>query len=145
MGRVRVGAVGDLVPESARLVMVEPFVTLGRASLEVFCTHVFFVFIGLALLYGQVSELHGIYAAALVAITFAGLILIALREVKQDERKTAFETVAKSATIPGVSSTMAELMVHGVVHSITRARHKLLATLLLLILELVLIVPIAVF
>ncbi len=80
-----------------RLVLVEPFVTLGKASLEVFCAHVVFVFVGLALLSGQMSELHGIYAAALVAITFAGLILIALREVKQDERKTAFETVAKSA------------------------------------------------
>jgi len=80
-----------------RLVLVEPFVTLGKASLEVFCAHVVFVFVGLALLSGQMSELHGISAAALVAITFAGLILIALREVKQDERKTAFETVAKSA------------------------------------------------
>jgi hypothetical protein len=80
-----------------RLVLVEPFVTLGKASLEVFCAHVFFVFVGLALLSGQMSELHGIYAAALVAITFAGLILIALREVKQGERKTDFETVAKSA------------------------------------------------
>jgi len=54
------------------------------------------------------------------------------------------ETVAKSATIQGVSSSMAELMAHGVTHSIARARHKLLATLLLLILELVLIVPIAI-
>jgi len=54
------------------------------------------------------------------------------------------ETVAKSATVPGVSSSMAELMAHGVVNSIARARHKLLATLLLLILELVLIVPIAI-
>jgi len=80
-----------------RLVLVEPFVTLGKASLEVFCAHVVFVFVGLALLSGQMSQLHGIYAAALVAITFAGLILIALREVRQGERKTAFETVAKSA------------------------------------------------
>ncbi|HEV8379278.1 MAG TPA: sigma-70 family RNA polymerase sigma factor [Tepidisphaeraceae bacterium] len=54
------------------------------------------------------------------------------------------ETVAKSATVPGVSSSMAELMVHGVAQSMARARHKLLATLLLLILELVLIVPIAI-
>ena len=80
-----------------RLILVEPFVTLGKASLEVFCAHVVFVFVGLALLSGQMSQLHGIYAAALVAITFAGLILIALREVRQGERKTAFETVAKSA------------------------------------------------
>jgi hypothetical protein len=80
-----------------RLILVEPFVTLGKASLEVFCAHVVFVFVGLALLSGQMSELHGIDAAGLVAITFAGLILIALREVKQVERKAAFKTVAKSA------------------------------------------------
>ena len=50
----------------ARLVLVEPFMTLGKASLEVFCAHVFFVFVGLALLYGEVSQLHGVYAVALV-------------------------------------------------------------------------------
>jgi hypothetical protein len=38
------------------------FLTLGKASLEVFCAHVFFVFVGLALLYGEVTELHGRYA-----------------------------------------------------------------------------------
>ena len=53
-----------------RLVLVEPFLTLGKASLEVFCAHVFFVFVGLALLYGEVTELHGRYAIVLLAITF---------------------------------------------------------------------------
>jgi hypothetical protein len=62
-----------------RLVQVEPFITLGKASLEVFCAHVFFVFVGLALLYGEVSQLHGFYAVALVTVTFASLFVIALR------------------------------------------------------------------
>src|ERR1700729_2439294 len=31
----------------------EPFLTLGKASLQVFCAHLFFVFGGLALLYGE--------------------------------------------------------------------------------------------
>ncbi len=31
-----------------RVVLVEPFLTLGKASLEVFCAHLFFVFVGLA-------------------------------------------------------------------------------------------------
>jgi hypothetical protein len=62
-----------------RLVLVEPFMTLGKASLEVFCAHVFFVFVGLALLYGEVSQLHGVYAAGLVIITFASLVGIAVR------------------------------------------------------------------
>jgi hypothetical protein len=73
----------------ARVVMVEPFLTLGKASLEVFCAHIVFVFVGLALLYGEVSELHGIYADGLVAFTFTGLILVALREVHRKRRENA--------------------------------------------------------
>jgi hypothetical protein len=75
----------------SRIVMVEPFITLGKASLEVFCTHIVFVFVGLALLYGEVSQLHGIYAGALVAITFIGLILIAVREVRKKRLERAMK------------------------------------------------------
>ena len=63
-----------------RVITVEPLLTLGKASLEVFCAHLVFVFVGLALLYGEVSELHGVYAWVLVTLTFTGLILVALRE-----------------------------------------------------------------
>jgi len=66
-----------------RLVAIEPFLALGKASLEVFCAHVFFVFFGLALLYGEVTQLHGYVAIALLIFTFTGLILIALREVRR--------------------------------------------------------------
>jgi len=69
-----------------KMVLVEPFLTLGKASLEVFCAHVFFVFVGLALLYGEVTELHGRYAFILLAITFSALILVALREVRRKRK-----------------------------------------------------------
>ncbi len=69
-----------------RLVLVEPFLTLGKASLEVFCAHLFFVFVGLALLYGEVTELHGRYAVILLAITFSALILVATREVRRKQK-----------------------------------------------------------
>ena len=69
-----------------RLVLVEPFLTLGKASLEVFCAHLFFVFVGLALLYGEVTELHGPYAVILLAITFGALILVAGREVRRKQK-----------------------------------------------------------
>ena len=52
-----------------RLVAVEPFLTLGKASLEVFFAHIIFVFIGLALLYGEVTELQGYAAVLLVTVT----------------------------------------------------------------------------
>ena len=69
-----------------RLVLVEPFLTLGKASLEVFCAHLFFVFVGLALLYGEVTELHGPYALILLAVTFSGLIWVAGREVRRKQK-----------------------------------------------------------
>lgn len=66
-----------------RVVAVEPFLTLGKASLEVFCAHIVFVFIALALLYGEMTELHGYVAAALLAFTSAGLLLVAIRKIRQ--------------------------------------------------------------
>jgi hypothetical protein len=82
-----------------RLVLVEPFVTLGKASLEVFCAHVFFVFVGLALLYGEMSELHGIYAAGLVFVTFPGLLFVAAREVSRKDSKRLAQQIADSSKI----------------------------------------------
>jgi hypothetical protein len=72
-----------------RFVAIEPFLTLGKASLHVFCAHVFFVFVGLALLYNDVPELHGWVALALLAGTFAGLILVAAREVRKQRAEKA--------------------------------------------------------
>ncbi len=76
------------------LIAREPFITLGRASLEVFCAHLVFVFVGLALLYGEMPQLHGPYALALLAATFLGMIYVAQRQVrkKQAERVTAMRS-----------------------------------------------------
>jgi len=71
----------------AKLVSREPFITLGKASLQVFCAHLFFVFVGLALLYGQIEQLHGWTAAILLAVTFVSLMIVALREVSKRNRK----------------------------------------------------------
>jgi hypothetical protein len=72
-----------------RLVHIEPLVTLGKASLEVFCAHIVFVFVGLALLYGDISQLHGIYAGTLVLVTFSGLMVVALREARRKRQAKA--------------------------------------------------------
>lgn len=84
-----------------RIVLVEPFLTLGKASLEVFCAHIVFVFIALALLYGEFTQLRGIYAAATLVLTFAGLFLIAVREVRT-KREEAL--AAKSLATVGTPS-----------------------------------------
>ena len=78
-----------------KVVAIEPFLTLGKASLQVFCTHIVFVFVGLALLVRDVGDdvgqpleqLHGITAAVLLAVTFTVLFLVALREVRKRGRR----------------------------------------------------------
>jgi hypothetical protein len=95
-----------------RLVAIEPFLTLGKASLEVFCAHVFFVFFGLALLYGEVTQLHGLTAIGLLAFTFTGLILVALREVRrkrdQKEQDKAKSEADSKVSVPPPVSRFAE-------------------------------------
>jgi hypothetical protein len=85
-----------------KIVAIEPFLTLGKASLEVFCAHVFFVFFGLALLYGEVTQLHGYVAIALLVFTFTGLILIALREIRRrrDEKARAAREASPGRSTP---------------------------------------------
>lgn len=70
-----------------KLISVEPFLILGKASLEVFCAHIVFVFGGLALLYQDMTQLHGIVAVALLIITFCGIILVAIREGRKRHLK----------------------------------------------------------
>ena len=65
----------------------EPFLTLGKASLQVFCAHIFFVFAGLALLYGEMEQLRGMTAIVLLVVTFVSLFLIAANEVRKTRAK----------------------------------------------------------
>lgn len=86
----------------ARCIAIEPFLTLGKASLHVFCTHLVFVFFGLALLVkdvnqdvgGPAEQLHGVTAYALLAITFTVLILVAAREVRKRKAARALRATA---------------------------------------------------
>jgi hypothetical protein len=70
-----------------KLVSIEPFLTLGKASLEVFCAHIIFVFGGLALLYQDMTQLHGVAALALLVATLSGMTLVAIREVQKRHSK----------------------------------------------------------
>jgi hypothetical protein len=80
-----------------RLISVEPFLTLGKASLQVFCAHVFFVFVGLTLLYEDVPQLHGARAYGMLSLTFAGLMLVAIREARLRREAKAAAAAAKNA------------------------------------------------
>ena len=85
-----------------RFLAIEPFLTLGKASLQVFCTHIAFVFIGLAFLVRDVGDdvdapleqLHGLTAIVLLAVTFTALILVAVHQVR---KRRGRRTPARSA------------------------------------------------
>jgi len=78
-----------------RVVSIEPFVTLGKASLRVFCAQLFFVFVALGLLYRDVGQdiagppqrLHDSTAAVMFAVTFPVLILVAVHQVRGKQRE----------------------------------------------------------
>ncbi len=94
-----------------RVVAIEPFLTLGKASLRAFCAHVVFVFVGLALLARDIGQdvgappeqLHGLAALVLLVATFTGLILVASHEVRK-------RNAARSArvAVPGPAAPIAE-------------------------------------
>jgi len=90
----------------------EPFLTLGKASLQVFCAHLVFVFFGLALLVGEVEQLHGTVAVGLVVVTFVCLFLIAANEVRKNHaRKKAKSTAPR--TPPNVAYSVVQEPVTG--------------------------------
>jgi hypothetical protein len=75
-----------------KLIHREPFITLGMASLRVFCAHIVFVFAGLTMLYGDfnadgLDQLHGVPAIALLICTFLSLTWLASREVRNKRRQ----------------------------------------------------------
>jgi hypothetical protein len=78
----------------------EPFLTLGKASLQVFCAHLLFVFAGLALLYGEMEQLTGLTAILLLAVTFVSLFLVAANEVRKKRRAKLDAIKPPAADIP---------------------------------------------
>jgi hypothetical protein len=105
-----------------KLVAVEPFLTLGKASLKVFCAHLFFVFAGLALLYGDMNQdgldqLRGIPALALLAITFTALIIVATNEVKKKHAERERKRREASLTVPPSTPASAMAPVEDVVET----------------------------
>ena len=88
----------------------EPFLTLGKASLQVFCAHLFFVFGGLALLYGEMEQLHGVTAVGLLIVTFVSLFLVAANEVRKRraQKKAKLDALASegASAPPGAATLM---------------------------------------
>lgn len=94
-----------------RFISVEPFLTLGKASMRVFCTQLVFVFVALGLLYRDVGQdipgppptLRDTTAVLMFAVTFPVLILVALHQVRgkqREKRERLSRTRAEQETPP---------------------------------------------
>ncbi|MGB9030220.1 MAG: OpgC domain-containing protein [Acidobacteriaceae bacterium] len=83
----------------------EPFLTLGKASLQVFCAHLLFVFGGLAMLYGEMEQLTGITAILLLAVTFVSLFLVAANEASKKRREKRNAKKPPSPDVPAPPAT----------------------------------------
>lgn len=55
---------------------IRPLVLMGQAGLQVFCAHLFFCFVGLAIM-RDAPMVNGWHEAALVAMALAGMLLTA--------------------------------------------------------------------
>jgi hypothetical protein len=66
------------------------------------------VFVGLALLYNEVPQLHGIYAILLLTATFAGLIFVASRQVQKKQAERRAKKAADAAKLVDKQKVLAE-------------------------------------
>lgn len=70
----------------AKALTHKPIVMFGQASIEVFCGHLFFVFLGLGLVTGDLLHASGPAAVTLDVITFPALFAMAYLVVKRRKR-----------------------------------------------------------
>jgi len=82
---------------------VRPLVLMGQASLQVFVTHFVFCFIGLGMM-GSNPRLYGWSQSALLAVTFATLLLVAKIFAKPDHPASASSNASVPSTIPAPAS-----------------------------------------
>lgn len=73
----------------AKAISHEPLILFGQASIEVFCWHLFFVFVGLALVSGDLLHASGTWAIVLDIITIPALFGMAvwIRHRRRRQRK----------------------------------------------------------
>jgi hypothetical protein len=59
-----------------KAISIRPLVWMGQSSLQVFCTHFVFCFVGIAMM-GDGQRLYGWKQAALIVVSFAALLAVA--------------------------------------------------------------------
>jgi hypothetical protein len=87
-----------------KTISIRPLVLMGQSSLQVFCTHFIFCFIGIAMM-GNAERIFGWLQAALIVGTFAALLVIARVHVAHTASVRANTTRKASRTVhPAVAS-----------------------------------------
>ena len=78
---------------------IRPLVLMGQSSLQVFCTHFIFCFIGIGML-GNADRLFGWRQVALIVVTFAGLLIVAKVKARPELEAQGNGEKAKPAPPP---------------------------------------------
>jgi hypothetical protein len=86
-----------------KAISIRPLVLMGQSSLQVFCTHFIFCFIGIAMM-GSGDRIFGWGQAALIAGAFAALLLVARYHVA---RSTSGRQQTTQKTRPAVRAAVA--------------------------------------
>ena len=89
-----------------KMLAARPLVMLGQASLQVFCTHFLFCFLAIGMMGGG-DRIHGWPQAALLAVTFAALMLVAKIYSKPQPGEEARDALRVHQKIPPRLPTMA--------------------------------------
>jgi hypothetical protein len=78
---------------------IRPLVLMGQASLQVFCAHVLFCFVGLAIM-GDAPVVNGWHEAMLLTVTLAGMLLTARIFNKQQKSAKGYSFPDRSTNRP---------------------------------------------
>ena len=78
---------------------IRPLVLMGQASLQVFCAHVLFCFVGLAIM-GDAPVVNGWHEAILLTMTLAGMLLTARIFNKQQKSAKGYSLRDRSTNRP---------------------------------------------
>jgi hypothetical protein len=83
---------------------IRPLVLLGQSSLQVFCTHFVFCFVGIGMM-GSNPRIFGWQQFALIAVTFASLLLVAKLNAKPGPAATSASTPDTPQPLPPPTAT----------------------------------------
>jgi hypothetical protein len=80
---------------------IRPLVLMGQAGLQVFCAHLFFCFVGLAIM-RDAPMVNGWHEAALVAMALSGMLLTAQMFTRKREGDGGTVRAPRPATSSGI-------------------------------------------